>query len=156
VNRDYVFASGIAAGFVGGTFNLINSSMFPDFLGKVDLGGPRMAIPGTVLYALAGVTGQYGVNILENWRIQYIFQNEKRWKEGKKKEEKTKELEGEEGDEYEKQFKFLERLETAVGKENFEGRKKMLRGEIEKINGMVKKVDDEIAALETTREKSQK
>jgi uncharacterized small protein (DUF1192 family) len=110
-------------------------------------GGPRMAIPGAIMFTLAGATGQVISNKLDDLRVKYIFEHEDSWNEKKSQETpKPKPAESIE-EEFERRFGFFERI-GLLKKPNVEERVKVLRREIERIDGMLKKVDDEIAALE--------
>ena len=141
--RDYVFASGISGALVGGTFNLINSRIRP--FGKgLTTGGPRMAIPGAFMYGFAGLVGQFIANGVERWRIRYVLENEEKWKALK---ENKKSKESDEPVEFERRFDFLEKFKL-VRRADPEKRIQTLREEIENVDKMLKKVDDEIAGLE--------
>jgi len=125
---------------VGGTFNLINSR------------GPKMAIPGAVMFTLAGFTGQLVLNELDTWRVRYTFENEESWLEKPKEKmdpgEMSKEdLARDRAAEFSRRFGWFDKF-AGIRKPKTEGRLKLLKGEIEKVDGMLKKVDDEIAALE--------
>ena len=146
VDRDYTFASAIAAGFVGGTFNIINSR------------GPKMAIPGMVVFTFLGTTGQLVVNFVNRQRIQYVLSHEdeiKVWQEARRK-AKTKEdlMLTEKVDkqkEWESKFEVLERV-GVIKRSNADKRVKRLREEIEKLNGMIRKVDEEIKGVEMKKQ----
>ena len=103
-----------------------------------------MAIPGAVMFTLAGVTGQFILNEIDRWRVQYIFEREDKWKETepKSKQDKSRDKIAE----YEHKFGVFERF--GFKKTKYEKRIQLLKGEIEKVDVMLKKVDDEIAALE--------
>ena len=106
-----------------------------------------MAIPGAVMFTLAGFTGQFILNGIDRWRVQYIFERENTWSEAKP--EKSEEnVARDRIAEYEHKFRFFEGF--GLKKPNYEKRITLLKGEIEKIDLMLKKVDDEIAALEKT------
>ena len=109
------------------------------------VGGPRMAIPGTVMFTLAGVTGQFILNGIDRWRVQYVFEREGTWNETKPVKSKE-DISRDKIAEYERKFGVFERF--GLKKTNYENRIQLLKGEIEKIDIMLKKVDDEIAALE--------
>jgi len=108
-------------------------------------GGPRMAIPGAVMFTLAGFTGQFILNGIDRWRVQYIFERENTWSE-MKPEKSEQDLARDRIAEYEHKFGVFERF--GLKKPNYEKRIALLKGEIEKIDGMLKKVDDEITTLE--------
>ena len=149
VDRDYIFASGISAGFVGGTFNLINSripfqSMF------TNAGGPKMTIPGLVMFSLAGFTGQFVLNALDNWRTRYIFEHEQEWQKTENPEPQNPKNHG--LTEWERRFEFLGKY-SGMKKTDPAKRLAVLRNEIEELDKKLQRVDDEIAKLE--RQKSQ-
>ena len=103
-----------------------------------------MAIPGAFMFGFAGLIGQLAANGLERWRIRYVFENEQKWKE-QSENKKSRESEGPLV--WERRFDFLEKLKL-VRRGDPEKRIQALRGEIEKVNKMLQKVDDEIASLE--------
>ena len=107
-----------------------------------------MAIPGAIVFTLAGATGQLISNKVDGLRIRYVFENEDSWKD-KTSKPNSKSPENIE-DEFERRFGFLERI-GLLKKPGVEERVKVLRREIEKIDGMLKKVDDEIITLENSK-----
>lgn len=104
-----------------------------------------MAIPGTVMFTLAGITGQFVSNALDRWRVYYIFKHEDEWRDSKPSKSKE-EISREKLAEYEYKFGIFEQF--GLKKPDFEKRIARLKGEIEKLDVMMKKVDDEIATLE--------
>jgi hypothetical protein len=105
-----------------------------------------MAIPGAIMFTLAGVTGQFILNGLDRWRIEYVFEQENKWNETKPK--SKQDISRDKIAEYEHKFGVFERF--GLKKTNYEKRIQLLKREIEKVDVMLKKVDDEIAALEKT------
>ena len=103
-----------------------------------------MAIPGAVMFTLAGVTGQFILNGIDRWRVQYVFERENKWNETKPK--SKQDISRDKITEYEQKFGVFERF--GLKKPNYEKRIQLLKGEIEKIDVMLQKVDNEIAALE--------
>ena len=103
-----------------------------------------MAIPGAFMFGFASVIGQLIGNVLETKRILYALENEEKWKE-ERAQKKAREREGPE--EWERRFDFLEKLKL-VRRADPEKRIQTLRGEIEKVDKMLKKVDEEIKSLE--------
>jgi hypothetical protein len=113
-------------------------------------GGPRMAIPGAVMFTAAGVAGQFIANGLDRWRVRYVFEHEHEWNKDvgeKSKEEERMDRARDKVAEFERRFAFFEGF-TKIRKTKHEERIKLLDKEIEKLDGMLKKVDDEIAAIE--------
>lgn len=104
-----------------------------------------MAIPGAVMFALAGITGQFISNLIDQWRASYIFKHEDEWSEARQVKSKEDILR-DKVTEYENKFGIFDQFGLKKG--DVEKRIGRLRGEIEKLDGMLKKVDDEIAALE--------
>ena len=103
-----------------------------------------MAIPGAFMYGFGGLIGQFIANGVERWRIRYVLENEEKWKELKEN-KKSKELD--EPVEFERRFDFLEKFKL-MRRADPEKRIQTLREEIEQVDKMLKKVDDEIASLE--------
>jgi len=103
-----------------------------------------MAIPGAFMFGFAGIIGQFIANGLERWRVRYVLENEEKWKELRKN---KKSQESELPVEFERRFDFLEKLKL-VRRADPEKRIQKLNEEIEKVDKMLKKVDDEIASLE--------
>jgi hypothetical protein len=109
-----------------------------------------MAIPGAVLFTVAGVAGQFIANGLDRWRVGYVFEHEHEWNKNvgeKSKEDKRMDRARDKVVEFERRFAFFEGF-TKIRKTKHEERIKLLNKEIEKLDGMLKKVDDEIAAIE--------
>ena len=149
VDRDYTFASGIAGGFVGGTFNIINSK------------GPKMAIPGMVVYSILSTMGQLLVNFVNRQRIQYVLEHEdeiKLWQEERSKRKTKEELKLvdklDKQKEWENKFEVFEKV-GVIKRSNADERVKLLREEIGKLDGMLKKVDEEIQAVEIKKREQQ-
>jgi len=103
-----------------------------------------MAIPGAFMFGSAGVIGQLIGNVLERWRVLYAIENEEKWKEVRAQ-KKARESDG--PVDWERQFDFLEKLKL-VRRADPEKRIQTLKGEIEKVDRMLKKVDEEIDSLE--------
>ena len=115
-----------------------------------------MAIPGAVMFTVAGVTGQVIVNGLDRWRVRYVFEHEEGWKEDgreKTKEELATKRARDKVTEFERRFAFFEGF-TTIRKTKHEERIKLLNKEIDKLDGMLKKVDDEMAVLEGRKQSS--
>jgi predicted nuclease with TOPRIM domain len=108
-----------------------------------------MAIPGAIMFSIVGVAGQFIADGLDHWRIQYIFDHEQSWKErggiGPEKDDKM--------ERFEEKFAFLEKMGFLRKKDDGE-RIAMLKKEISKLDGMLKKVDDEIEKLEKEADNS--
>jgi hypothetical protein len=103
-----------------------------------------VAIPGTIMFTLAGMTGQFILNGLDGWRVQYVLEHQDTWTpKGETKDDVARDR----AEEFERRFGFLGGVKK-IRKPKMEERIKLLRGEIDKVDGMLKKVDDEIAALE--------
>jgi len=100
-----------------------------------------MAIPGAFMFGFAGLIGQFIANGMERWRIRYVLENEEKWKELRENKRSK------DSKEFERRFDFLERLKL-VRRADPEKRIQKLHEEIEKVDKMLKKVDDEIASLE--------
>ena len=150
VDGDYVFASGIAAGFVGGTFNLFNSrNSKTDF---VDEGGPRMVIPGLFIFSMAGFAGQLIINFCENMRARYVFENEQRWMALKKG--KTEVSLRDNVTEWERRFEYFGKF-TGIKKADPVKRLTFLRGEIERLDNGLQQIEDEIARLEKLKQEQE-
>ena len=103
-----------------------------------------MAIPGAFMFGFAGVIGQLVGNVLERWRILYSIENEEKWKE-ERAQKKAREAEG--PVDWERRFDFLEKLKL-VRRADPEKRIQKLKGEIEKVDKLLNKVDEEIESLE--------
>ena len=126
-----------------------------------------MAIPGAIMFTLAGITGQLVLNGLDRWRVQYIYDHEDEWAEAARLKElqKLNSTEGREMQnaaidramELDQKFRFLDGLAGFAGlrSKGTGERKRMLVEEIEKLDGKIRKVDEEIEALERTMEKGQ-
>ena len=102
-----------------------------------------MAIPGAIMFSIAGVTGQFLSNFIDRMRIRYILEHEHEWigtNQNKSVDTINK------ADDFEQKFQFLEKL-GMIKKANVEDRINLLQNEIEKLDQMLKKVDDEIAKL---------
>ena len=125
-----------------------------------------MAIPGAVIFTLLGVSTQFLVNVLDNYRLHYIFEHEHQWEQSKQiNNSNLNKLHGTVNDrntrvrdqleEYEDKFRMFEGL--GIGKRNnFKARIQLLRTEIVRIEGMIEKVDGEIKALERKREQKKR
>jgi len=103
-----------------------------------------MAIPGLVMFSLAGFTGQFILNFLDNWRVRYIFEHEHEWQVGKAT---TTDAKNHNSTEWERRFEYLGKY-SGFKKADPVKRLKVLRGEIEELDKKLRKVDDEIGKLE--------
>lgn len=102
------------------------------------------------MFTAAGVAGQFIANGLDRWRVRYVFEHEHEWNKDageKTKEEERMDRARDKVAEFERRFGFFEGF-TRIRKTKHEERIKLLNKEIEKLDGMLKKVDDEIAAIE--------
>lgn len=103
-----------------------------------------MAVPGTVMFTLAGMAGQFISNGLDGWRVRYVLEHQDTWIP---KSETKDDVARDRAEEFERRFGFFEGVKK-IKKPKMKERIKLLRAEIDKVDGMLKKVDDEIAALE--------
>jgi hypothetical protein len=113
-----------------------------------------MAIPGAVMFTFAGFTGQLVLNGLDALRVRYVFENEESWFEQPREKADPGEMSKEDlardrAAEFSRRFGWFDKF-AGIKKPKTEERLKLLKGEIKKVDGMLKKVDDEIAALETS------
>lgn len=118
-----------------------------------------MAIPGAIIFTLAGISGQLVLNAIDRWRVRYIYEHEDEWAEQAQLSELQKMNHGgirnrdnpamERHKELDRKFGFLEGLATVRSKGTSE-RRRLLVDEIEKLDAKIRKVDEEIEALERT------
>jgi hypothetical protein len=114
----------------------------------INSGGPRMAIPGTVMFCLLGLTGQLVVNFVKNWRIRYIYDHEQEWKAAKERAVPTTKSNS---TEWEGRFEFIGKY-AGLKKSDPGKRIAVIRKEIEELDGQILKVDVEIAKLEREKQ----
>jgi hypothetical protein len=112
-----------------------------------------MAVPGMVMFTLAGFMGQLVMNGVDYWRVKYILEHEESWRERQSGEKSKEDLVRDRAAQFERRFGFFEGI-AKIRKPKTEERVKLLREEIEKLDVMLKKVDAEIAALEGSKNAS--
>ena|SRR2546423_12952283 len=103
-----------------------------------------MAVPGLIIFTLAGTTGQLVLNALDRWRVRYIFEHEDEWKENSRLKELQQAENG--GAPGEGGFKFMEGSKQTKSS-GFDERTRRLREEIGKLNRDIARVEEEMVLL---------
>jgi len=120
-----------------------------------------MAVPGGIMFTVAGIGGQLVMNGLNRWRVRYIYEHEDEWNENSRLSELNKTrgsvdavggIEGmEKHRELDQKFGFLDGL-ADIKTKGTSKRMKLLMDEVEKLDRKIRQVDEDIEALERTRD----